>query len=100
MLHKNPQLNTDEIPQGEILARIVMGTLKSELKFPSVQKHHITARLEPDLYQELEFFKKQSGKSLTEIIQLLLKIGVADVRKHMALDGQMEIPEVKKAVKK
>ena len=93
----NPtNLQTDNIPHDELLARIVMGALKADVAFPSKKKYQMSVKIEPDLQSELEFFKEQSGKTLTDLVQLLLWIGVRDVRKHMELDGQLEIEGAKK----
>jgi len=89
-------IETSAIPHDELLARIVMGALKADVAFPSKEKHKISLNVEPDLHSELMFFKEKSGKTLTDLVQLLLWIGVRDVRNHMNLDGQLEIKEVGK----
>ncbi len=89
-------VHTSVIPPAELLARIVMGSLKADIKDSSVKKPALSIRLDPDLYSELEFFRNQSGKSMTELVQLLLSIGISDVRKHMELDGQLDLEGVKK----
>jgi hypothetical protein len=92
----NQKLETNHIPHDELLARIVMGSLKSNVAFPSKKKTAISVKVESDLLSELEFFKEKSGKTMTDLVQLLLWIGVRDVRKHMELDGQLEIEGAKK----
>lgn len=93
---RKKQISEGNIPASELLARIVMGSVKADVAFPAEKKTPISLKVEPDLYKELEFFRSKSGKTMTDLVQMLLWIGINDVKAHMELDGQLEIPEVQK----
>lgn len=87
----------------EMLARMILNQencIGDPEPIPEPKTKSTTVRLDIDLYAKIEEYRKKAKVSRTAVVESLLWSGIQILEDELVLRGQMEIPEIKKAVKK
>lgn len=87
----------------KFLARMILNqenVIGDPEPIPEPKTKSTTVRLDVDLYAKIEEYRKKAKVSRTAVVESLLWSGVQLLEDELMLRGQMEIPEIKKAVKK
>jgi hypothetical protein len=95
------------MPATTMLARIVTGRGVGDLVEDAGGKKSLTVRLELEMFNKIEEYRKKAKTTRTAILEILIASGLDAIEKQIEVDGQMDLPVIeagkpakKKAVKK